>query len=64
MYRKIKEAPLLFPQHLSNDLKDLITKLLNRDPKERLGSPKENGEPGVESIKNIVFLIILIGINY
>merc|ERR1712154_478894 len=38
MYRKIQEAPLLFPPNLSNPCKDLITKLLERDPKKRLGS--------------------------
>jgi len=38
MYRKIQEAPLLFPPNLSNSCKDLITKLLERDPKKRLGS--------------------------
>jgi len=38
MYRKIQEAPLLFPPNLSNACKDLITKLLERDPKKRLGS--------------------------
>jgi len=38
MYRKIQEAPLLFPPNLSNPCKDLIGKLLDRDPKKRLGS--------------------------
>merc|ERR1712050_716380 len=38
MYRKIQEAPLLFPPNLSNACKELITKLLERDPKKRLGS--------------------------
>eukprot|EP01083_Nonionella_stella_P044270 119260_1 len=37
MYRKIQEAPLLFPPNLSNPVKDLIIKLLQRDPKKRLG---------------------------
>jgi serine/threonine protein kinase len=38
MYRKIQEAPLLFPPNLSNHCKSLITQLLERDPKKRLGS--------------------------
>jgi len=38
MYRKIQEAPLLFPPNLSNPCKDLVAKLLDRDPKKRLGS--------------------------
>merc|ERR1712048_708423 len=38
MYRKIQEAPLLFPPNLSNPCKDIITKLLERDPRKRLGS--------------------------
>jgi len=38
MYRKIQEAPLLFPPNLSNPCKDLITKLLERNPKKRLGA--------------------------
>eukprot|EP01084_Bolivina_argentea_P098896 177782_1 len=38
MYTKIQEAPLLFPQMLSNQCKDLITQLLQRDPKLRLGA--------------------------
>eukprot|EP01083_Nonionella_stella_P261025 889321_1 len=40
MYRKIQEAPLLFPPNLSNNCKDIITKLLERNPKKRLGSGK------------------------
>eukprot|EP01083_Nonionella_stella_P284345 967955_1 len=37
MYRKIQEDPLIFPPHLSNACKDLISKLLVKDPNERLG---------------------------
>merc|ERR1712176_621475 len=38
MYRLIKEAPLRFPPQLSSSIKDVIRKLLIRDPKRRLGS--------------------------
>mmetsp|Transcript_15773 Transcript_15773/g.24207 ORF Transcript_15773/g.24207 Transcript_15773/m.24207 type:complete len:525 (+) Transcript_15773:97-1671(+) len=51
MYRKIQEAPLLFPPNLSNPCKDLITKLLQRDPKIRMGS----GLSDVDDIKNHAF---------
>ncbi|ETO23989.1 hypothetical protein RFI_13168 [Reticulomyxa filosa] len=42
MYRKIQEAPLLFPPTLSKDCKDVITQLLVRDPVQRLGSGKDD----------------------
>mmetsp|Transcript_101528 Transcript_101528/g.124297 ORF Transcript_101528/g.124297 Transcript_101528/m.124297 type:complete len:156 (+) Transcript_101528:2-469(+) len=42
MYRKIQEAPLLFPPNLSNPCKDLITKLLDRNPKTRLGASQSD----------------------
>eukprot|EP01083_Nonionella_stella_P149536 475133_1 len=51
MYRKISEDPLLFPPNLSSDCKDLITKLLCRDPKQRLGAGPED----VEQIKTHSF---------
>eukprot|EP01083_Nonionella_stella_P149537 475134_1 len=51
MYRKILEGPLLFPPILSSDCKDLITKLLCRDPKQRLGAGPED----VEQIKTHSF---------
>merc|ERR1712241_441635 len=38
LYRKIQEAPLLFPPQTSNSCKDVITRMLERDPKKRLGS--------------------------
>jgi len=38
MYRKIQEAPLLFPPTLTNNCRDLAQKLLERDPEKRLGS--------------------------
>merc|ERR1711994_394190 len=38
MYRYIKQAALRFPPKLSKDCKTLITGLLKRNPKQRLGS--------------------------
>ncbi|KAG7826718.1 hypothetical protein KL920_005320 [Ogataea angusta] len=49
MYRKILNDPLVFPAEFDPDTKDLITRLLNRDPKKRLGYH------GVEEIKNHQF---------
>lgn len=37
MYKKILEDPLIFPSDMDSITKDLITKLLNRDPAKRLG---------------------------
>ena len=39
MYEKIQEDPLLFrSQHVGEDARSLITRLLLRDPEQRLGS--------------------------
>ncbi|KAM3563678.1 hypothetical protein MY1884_001147 [Beauveria asiatica] len=38
MYRKILSEPLHFPDIVPPAAKDLLTKLLNRDPKQRLGA--------------------------
>lgn len=38
MYERITRAPLTFPDDMSNEAKDLLTGLLNRDPRQRLGS--------------------------
>lgn len=46
MYKKILEDQLIFPSDMDSITKDLITKLLNRDPTERLGFN------GVSEIKN------------
>jgi len=51
MYHKIVNAKLRFPPRLSDDCRDLITKLLIRDPKKRLGS----SEADVEDIKSHKF---------
>jgi len=38
MYNKIKEQKLMFPSYVNGECRDLISKLLNRDPSERLGA--------------------------
>lgn len=38
MYRKILTNPLKFPENFDKDAKDLLIKLLSRDPKQRLGA--------------------------
>jgi len=37
MYRRILSQPVRFPPHVSENARDLIKKLLERDPKKRLG---------------------------
>lgn len=49
MYKKILEDPLIFPNDMDSITKDLIGKLLNRDPLQRLGFH------GVHEIKNHPF---------
>ena len=48
MYNKIVKAPLVFPDYFSNDAKDMLAKLLDRDPHKRLGS----GPTDIEEIKS------------
>ena len=52
MYEMIKSSPVKFPKkiNLSDDAKDLIKKLLEKDPKKRLGY-----QNGIEEIKNHPF---------
>ena len=38
MFEKIMKAELTFPPFMSENAKDLLSRLLIRDPKERLGS--------------------------
>lgn len=47
LYRMIMEDPVQYPDWLSKEIKDLIGKLLNRDPGRRLGS----GPTDLEEIK-------------
>ena len=47
MYKKIMNSPLNFPSFFSANAKDLLSKLLERNPEKRLGS----GEGDVEEIK-------------
>lgn len=49
MYKKILEDPLIFPNDMDSVTKDLIGRLLNRDPVQRLGYH------GVHEIKNHPF---------
>ena len=37
MYKNISENKLLFPEYFSEELKDLLKKMLNKNPKERIG---------------------------
>lgn len=37
MYRKILSDPLRFPENMGSEARDLLTKLLDRDPAKRLG---------------------------
>eukprot|EP00128_Syssomonas_multiformis_P018553 Colp12_sorted_trinity150504_noHs@33981 len=41
MYQKILYGELVFPDHMSGKARDLLTQLLDRDPKKRLGSGKD-----------------------
>ncbi len=49
MYRKILNDPLKFPDEMGKDARNLITRLLSRDPENRLGSN------GAEEIKKHPF---------
>jgi len=49
MYRKILNDPLKFPDEMGKDARNLITRLLSRDPESRLGSN------GAEEIKKHPF---------
>ncbi|PWN29472.1 putative Serine/threonine-protein kinase gad8 [Jaminaea rosea] len=51
MYRKILQDPLRFGEEISPDARSLLTLLLNRDPKQRLGS----GVGGAQDIKRHPF---------
>ncbi|WFD21486.1 non-specific serine/threonine protein kinase [Malassezia equina] len=51
MYRKILQEPLTFPPSVRPDARDLLTRLLQRDPAQRLGSPPG----GASDIKNHPF---------
>lgn len=50
MYKKILQDELKFPEVFDSDAKDLLIKLLDRDPKKRLG-----GKSGSEEIKKHQF---------
>lgn len=44
MFKNIKSGPLRMPERLSKDVKDLIIKLLNKNPTKRLGAGKKDSE--------------------
>eukprot|EP00501_MAST-03F_sp_TOSAG23-6_P002418 GSMAST32.ASY1.ANO1.2527.1 assembled CDS len=44
MYRLIETSPVRFPPRMSNTIRDLITKLLHRDPRKRLGCQRDLDE--------------------
>lgn len=44
MFKNIKSGPLRMPERLSKDAKDLIIKLLNKNPSKRLGAGKKDAE--------------------
>lgn len=44
LFDNIKRGPLQVPQDMPSDALDLIVKLLNRDPRARLGSGPGDGE--------------------
>lgn len=51
MFRNIQSGPLKIPANMSNEARDLILNLMNRNPKKRLGA----GEEDVEEIKRFPF---------
>ncbi|BFZ62901.1 Serine/threonine-protein kinase [Saitoella coloradoensis] len=51
MYRRILQDPLRFGDEIGRDARDLLTKLLNRDPAHRLGT----GPTGAQEIKSHPF---------
>lgn len=44
MFEKIKNADLTFPAHVSENARNLLSRLLVRDPSQRLGSGEEDAE--------------------
>ena len=44
MYKNISENKLLFPEFFSEELKDLLKKMLNKNPKERIGIENDKSD--------------------
>lgn len=44
MFKNIKSGPLRMPERLTKDAKDLIIKLLNKNPSKRLGAGKKDAD--------------------
>lgn len=47
IYKRIEKAPIFYPHHLSEECRNLLEKLLKRDPAQRIGA----GEEGLTAIK-------------
>lgn len=50
MYQKIVNGDLVFPQEMSDDVCDLLSGLLERDPDERIGANDIKEHPWFEAI--------------
>jgi [calcium/calmodulin-dependent protein kinase] kinase len=59
LYRKIQNDPVVFPEQppISQDLKDLISQMLHKDPSQRLTLPevkvRQNNDSNNNKIKHI-----------
>ena len=51
-FKKIRQVQLNFPEYLSNEVKDLICRLLNRDPKKRISLEDVMIHPWIIKYKN------------
>lgn len=51
LFKNIKSKPVKFPKYMSEEAKDIINQLLDKDPETRLGC----GENGLKNIKNHPF---------
>lgn len=55
-YKKIRLGKINYPNHLSEEVKDLINKLLKREPSKRLSLEDCQNHPWVQKYKNYDFL--------
>jgi len=44
MYKNISENKLVFQEYISDELRDLLKKMLNKDPKKRIGSGNDKSD--------------------
>ena len=57
MYKNISENKLMFPEFFSEDLKDLLKKMLNKNPKKRIGIENDKSDlKNHEFFRDINFL--------